>query len=167
MWNLQKQQFCRVMLCIAVLIRSLHVYRAVILTTEYWKPTQQWSFTDPVPEMLNICFLDIWSSHLQTQYLAPSQIPNSSVSQSVRKILSYLGPDANLLKWEYSHWNCWLILRPHGLFLQRVKWGKTQSRISEIYGWRISEVVSCTRNRSDDFYVNMFICLEEYSYKGL
>lgn len=44
---------------------------------------------------------------------------------------------------------------------------KPKAEFQKIYGWKISEGVSCTWNTSDDFYGNMFISLEKYSYKGL
>jgi len=44
---------------------------------------------------------------------------------------------------------------------------KHEAEFQKIDGWKISEGVSRTWNRSDDFYMNMFICLEKYNCKGL
>lgn len=44
---------------------------------------------------------------------------------------------------------------------------KPEAELQKIYGWKISESVSCTQNTSDYFYLNMFICLKSHTYKGL
>lgn len=42
-----------------------------------------------------------------------------------------------------------------------------EAEFQKINVWIISEGVSCTWNARNGFYMNLFICLEKYSYKGL